>query len=220
MPSQCSAKQAVTDGSLDISTSRRKFEDRFVLAQLLLNRGNLAIERGQLQAALAHAERGISIVEPMLKVEPANKPLREVGFMFHGTRAEVLMSTEFHRYLEAAAEWDRGFAFCDQPVVPIVHRIARARCLILGGEYEKGLAAALELAQRLGAGAKAGSTDLYKLATLFGLAATAAKAGHCGSMLPHREGRVRSCADSAVNWLKRHRRRLLRAGSRRRHGTR
>jgi tetratricopeptide (TPR) repeat protein len=193
--------QEATDLMQASLPGKASFDDHFVAAQLLLNRGNLALERNQPDAALAHIERGIAIVGPILKVEPADKPLREVGLMLHGSRAQVL-SEALNRYAEAAAEWDRAIALYDGAVVPLTYRMSRASCLIQTTDYEKGLTAAEELARQLGTNTKAGGADLYQLASLFGLAVKAAnRDGRLEGAA--RDRRARSCANAALAWLNR-----------------
>jgi tetratricopeptide (TPR) repeat protein len=194
--------QEVTDLLEALPPGNATVGDRLLLAQLLVNRGNLALERNQPEAALAHVDRGIVTVTELLAAEPANKPVRNVGWMLHGSRAEVLMHAKFHRYSEAAVEWDQAFALFDEPVVPMTYRLFRASCLIEAGECEKALAAAEELARQLGTTDKAEATNLYGLASVFGQAVTAAKTDS-RLTAAERDRRARSCADSAIAWLKR-----------------
>jgi hypothetical protein len=188
-------------GSLGKTASPAPREGQFVLAQLLLSRGNLAIEQNQPQSALAHTERGIAMIDVLLRAEPANRPWREAGFMLHGTRAEIL-GGPIARYTEAATEWDRALSLKDGTLVPRPYRTERAACLIRANDYERGLAAAEELARELAAIDKPSGHDVYHLACLFGLAATAAKADQ-RLQSAERERRQIAHVQAALAWLKR-----------------
>ena len=123
------------------------------------------------------------------------------------------MSVALGRYAEAAAAWDRGFALCDQAVVPSTYRLQRASCLIRAGEYENGLTAAEEVAKELGATDTAKGADHYKLASLFGLGFAAVNADRRLQVL-ERDRRAAACAASARSLAQARLRRRLVPGPR------
>jgi tetratricopeptide (TPR) repeat protein len=147
----------------------RYVEYHKTLAGIRNNWGNLLLETGRGEVALATYGRGIDDMEDLLRKEPGYSQGRIELLRLHGARAQAREGQG--RFAEAVADWDRVVELApdgDRPRYRFRHALARLRA--------KDCQAAVEEADELAAAPGCTSNLLYNLACIYSLAGQADKA--------------------------------------------
>jgi len=113
------------DGAQRESPNRRSLN---ALGSILNNWGDLAARRGRNELAFERTERGLTMVEDSLKIEPASAPLRSTALSLHGTRANLLGT--LGRHPEAVADRKRVIELNDDPARRAEFRLLHIIALI------------------------------------------------------------------------------------------
>jgi len=170
------------------------------LSSLLSNWGNLAVRRGRTELAFQRFERGLALVEDVLKREPADTFLRYSALNLHGSRANLLAL--LGRHAEAVADWDRVIELNDEPADRTAFRLSRIMALVRTNDYPRGIAEAQDMTRTPAASNALTGGDLYNFACIFGLAAAAARDDN--RLDPSERQRLAdSYADTALDSLER-----------------
>jgi eukaryotic-like serine/threonine-protein kinase len=122
---------------------------------------------GRNNEAVAHADAGLSRLEPYLRFEPLDDLARELCLKLHGNRAYALSAMGRHR--EAVNEWTRVLGLSPEPV-PANYRIFLAFALLRSGEPE----GALRQTDLVSVNPQISAVDKYNLGCVFSLLARAA----------------------------------------------
>ncbi len=147
---------------------------RMVLARtsrsaVALNWGNLYLELGQIDKALASYDRGIEWCEAVLRSEANFTPARDRVWKLHGARAQVFDSQK--RYAEAAVEWERAVKWAEGSMRL---QLRMYRCISLARSGDSARAAAE--ADVLAAEPACPPDSLYNCACVVALSGRAEKA--------------------------------------------
>ena len=136
---------------------------------LAINWGNLYLQMGKIDKALASYDRGIVWSEGTLTKEPNNPQGRDTAFKLHGSRANVYDAQQ--RFAEAATEWKRVVELAEGPARK-QYRMRWCVSLACAGDS---VHAAAEVEALV---AEPGCTPdlLYNLACVFALSGRAEKA--------------------------------------------
>ncbi len=141
---------------------------------LLVNWGNLDVERGQVDAAIARLDRGLRDLRPILNAEPNVTRLKATAINLHGARALALEKAR--RFREASEDWNRVIALDEPGQVVIGHTIGRLLCLARAGDHRAVANEAVPLEDR----ADLAAIDCYNLSCALALASAAAPANSAG----------------------------------------
>jgi tetratricopeptide (TPR) repeat protein len=137
---------------------------------LLVNWGNLDVERGRVDAGIARLGQGLRELLPILNAEPNVLRLKATAINLHGARALALEKAG--RFREASEDWGRVIALDEPGPVVDGHTISRLLCLAHGGDHPAVAAEAIPLEAR----ADLSAIDRYNLSCALALASSAAPA--------------------------------------------
>ena len=135
---------------------------------LLVNWGNLDVDRGQSDAGIARLGRGLRDLLPILDAEPNVLRLKATAINLHGARALALEKAG--RFREASEDWGRVVALDGPGPVVIGHTISRLLCLARGGDHRAVATEAIPWEDR----ADLPAIDRYNLSCALALASAAA----------------------------------------------
>ena len=135
---------------------------------LLVNWGNLDVERGRVDAGIARLGQGLRQLLPILNAEPNVLRLKATALNLHGARALALEKAG--RFREASEDWGRVIALDGPGPVVIGHTISRLLCLAHGGDHGAVATEAIPLEDR----ADLPAIDDYNLSCALALASAAA----------------------------------------------
>jgi tetratricopeptide (TPR) repeat protein len=147
----------------------RYVEYHRTLAVIRLNWGNLLLETGRGEAALAIYGRGIEAMEDLLRKEPGYSAGRHVLLQLHGARAQAREGQG--RFAEAVADWDWVVELAEDADRPR-YRFRRAFVRLRAKDHK----AAVQEADELAAAPECTSNMLYNIACVYALAGQADKA--------------------------------------------
>jgi tetratricopeptide (TPR) repeat protein len=184
-----------------VETSPDRLEYIVPLANLLNNWGNLAARRGQPDLALERHARGLGLVEPIMRSQPALSEPRLAALNLRGSRANLLGS--LGRHAEAVADWDHVLALNDSPAEETTYRLLRLLALLKSGDHARGIVEIERLTRPAPGGTPLSSpADLYNVACFYALASAAARRD---AALPaeQRERLAQTYAGQALDWLRR-----------------
>jgi eukaryotic-like serine/threonine-protein kinase len=137
---------------------------------LLVNWGNLDVERGQVDAGIARLGDGVRELLPLLNAEPNVIRLNATAINLHGARALALEKAG--RFSAASKDWARVIALNGSGPLSVGYAVSRLLCLARGGDHR---AVATEAAP-LEARADLPAIDLYNLGCALALASSASPA--------------------------------------------
>jgi tetratricopeptide (TPR) repeat protein len=160
------------EAMLDEALAARPGVGEYVASKcdLLVNWGNLDVERGRVDAGIDRLGRGLRELLPILNAEPNVLRLKATAINLHGARALALEKAG--RFREASEDWSRVIAL-DGPRPDVIgHTISRLLCLARGGDHRAVATEAIPLEDR----ADLPAIDQYNLSCALALASAAAPA--------------------------------------------
>ena len=160
------------EAMLDEALAARPGVGEYVASKcdLLVNWGNLDVDRGRIDAGIDRLGHGLRELLPILNAEPNMLRLKATAINLHGARALALEKSG--RFREASEDWGRVIALDGPEPVVIGHTISRLLCLARGGDHRAVATEAIPLEDR----ADLPAIDDYNLSCALALASAAAPA--------------------------------------------
>jgi eukaryotic-like serine/threonine-protein kinase len=164
---QAEAEYRRADGWIKPLLRDASRKDRAIsLGDLYLNWGNLILQMGRHDAAVARYTEGIDAVERVLRDDPEWAVARVTALKLHGARAQTLVA--LNRYAEGVKDWERVIALADRPEEKRRFRLSLAVALARHGQAARAVAEAEAFAPALDP--KESGPHFYNVACVLSLA--------------------------------------------------
>jgi tetratricopeptide (TPR) repeat protein len=137
---------------------------------VLVNWGNLDVERGRLDAGIDRLGQGLRELLPILNAEPNMLRRKATAINLYGARALALEKAR--RFREASQDWARVIALGEPGPAVVSHTISRLLCLARAGDHRAVATEAMPLEGR----ADLLAADHYNISCALALASAAAPA--------------------------------------------
>jgi tetratricopeptide (TPR) repeat protein len=167
----------------------------YTLGMLRVNWAYVLQALGQPDRALADLEKNVTALRAALEREPQDFTSRDVLHRTYGVRAQILDSAR--RYAESTVAWDQVVA-TSSAATQNINRMFLAEALARSGAHDR--AAAVTEAAAATLADKPALNELYHLATVCGLTATAVRADY-GLSADERDRRAGRAAALGVRLL-------------------
>ncbi|HEV3164114.1 MAG TPA: protein kinase [Isosphaeraceae bacterium] len=200
-PTLAEASYAEAERLLDaiLATRPDDLSALFPLAELFNNWGNLAAQRGEPELALTRFARGLALIEPIRRSQPALDRPRTAALNLHGARGNLLET--LGRHAESVPDREQVIEVNTIAADAASYRLMLAFALVRAGDHRRGVAEMEKVAKEWENKSPSGA-DLYNLACVEALATLAVERDQ--ALAPdERAALSRSCSEQALKWLRR-----------------